>query len=159
MYQVEHLKINFKTVEEFKVFKQYGLQQLSMLEDLQANMIENNCESPFYGIYYGNKLVARMSLYKRCEKNSQYFGSNQEYLELAKLEVLPEYQRKGLGSTLVSYAKSLGLPIKTIARIKSKYFWEKHGFFPVSYKIDGESNSTLMIWLPNGETGEFAKIS
>lgn len=60
MYQVERLKINFKTVEEFKVFKEYGLQQLSMFEDLQANMIENNCESPFYGIYYGNKLVARM---------------------------------------------------------------------------------------------------
>jgi len=159
MYQVEHLKINFKTVEDFKVFKEYGLQQLSMFEDLQANMIENIRESPFYGIYYGNKLVARMSLYNRRENHIQYFGLEQEYLELAKLEVLPEYQRKGLGSTLVTYAKSLGLPIKTIARIKSRNFWEKQGFFPVSYKIEGESNSALMIWLPNGETGEFAKIS
>ncbi len=36
-----------------------------MLEELQANIIENDSESPFYGIYYGGSLIARMSLYMK----------------------------------------------------------------------------------------------
>ena len=59
------LKINFKTIEEFKKFKEYGAQELSMLEDLESNLVEDNSRSPFYGIYFGDKLVARMSLYRR----------------------------------------------------------------------------------------------
>ena len=49
---VERLLVNYRTLEEFKKFKEYGLQELSMLEDLQANLIEDDSESPFYGIYY-----------------------------------------------------------------------------------------------------------
>ncbi|MDF1512026.1 GNAT family N-acetyltransferase, partial [Robertmurraya sp. DFI.2.37] len=60
-YKVEKLKVNYKTLEEFKRFKEYGLQELSMLEDLQANIIDNDSKSPFYGIYFGDLLVARMS--------------------------------------------------------------------------------------------------
>ena len=41
---VEKLKVNFKTLEEFKKFKEYGIQELSMLEDLEANIIENDSE-------------------------------------------------------------------------------------------------------------------
>ena len=68
-YKVERLLVNFKTLEEFKKFKEYGIQELSMLEDLETNIIENNSESPFFGVYFGDSLVARMSLYKK-RKNS-----------------------------------------------------------------------------------------
>lgn len=56
--KVEKLKINYKTLEEFKKFKEYGHQELSMLEDLEANIVENDSDSPFYGIYFGDMLVA-----------------------------------------------------------------------------------------------------
>ena len=71
--EVERLLINFRTIEEFKKFKQYGMQELSMKEDLEHDMIENNSESPFYGIYFGDSLVARMSLYKVKAKYDSYF--------------------------------------------------------------------------------------
>src|SRR5699024_7887406 len=61
--KVRKLLINYKTLEAFKRFKAYGNQELSMLEDLESNMVENDSKSPFYGIYYGDNLVARMSLY------------------------------------------------------------------------------------------------
>src|SRR5690625_6996424 len=70
--KVERLLINYKTLEEFKRFKEYGHQELSMLEDLQNNIVENDSESPFYGIYYGKNLVARMSLYKIKKKYDEY---------------------------------------------------------------------------------------
>ena len=44
--------------------------------------------SPFYGIYFGDKLVARMSLYQINAKFDRYFYPPQNYLELWKLEVL-----------------------------------------------------------------------
>ena len=50
MAQVKRLLINYKTLEEFKQFKEYGIQELSMLEDLESNMIENDSNSPIYGI-------------------------------------------------------------------------------------------------------------
>ncbi|MFD6441823.1 GNAT family N-acetyltransferase, partial [Peribacillus sp. NPDC060186] len=49
-YKVERLLVNFKTLEEFKKFKEYGIQELSMLDDLEGNIIENDSQSPFYGI-------------------------------------------------------------------------------------------------------------
>lgn len=89
MTKVERLLINYKTLEEFKKFKEYGIQELSMLEELQDNIIENDSTSPFYGIYFGDKLVARMSLYQVNGKSNPYFDNRQDYLELWKLEVLP----------------------------------------------------------------------
>ncbi len=71
--KVEKLKVNFKTLEEFKEFKEYGIQELSMMEDLQTNIVEDDSESPFYGIYFGDKLVARMSLYQIQAKFDRYF--------------------------------------------------------------------------------------
>ena len=65
--------INYKTLEEFKKFKEYGIQELSMLEELKDNIIENDSNSPFYGIYFGDKLVARMSLYQVDGKSNPYF--------------------------------------------------------------------------------------
>ncbi|RPF56092.1 N-acetyltransferase [Aquisalibacillus elongatus] len=148
--EVERLLINFKTLEEFKKFKEYGIQELSMLEDLQHNMIENNSESPFYGVYYGNSLVARMSLYQVDKKYDYYFDPKQDYLELWKLEVLENYRHKGFGKKLVDFAKSFNLPIKTNARINSQGFWEKQGFQPATYEMERDFGENPFIWMPQG---------
>nr|MCG0040802.1 GNAT family N-acetyltransferase [Escherichia coli] len=111
---------------------------------------DNEINSPFYGIYFGNSLVARMSLYKRNKQYDQYFEPPQTYIEVWKLEVLSDFQRKGLGQTLVEYAKSFQLPIKTSPRVKSSDFWSKMGFVPVTYDIDRDLGENPLIWLPNG---------
>jgi GNAT superfamily N-acetyltransferase len=133
--KVEKLLVNYKTLEEFKQFKEYGLQELSMLEDLEANIIENDSDSPFYGVYYGEKLVARMNLYRVHAKYNKYFEPNQDYLELWKLEVLPSYQHKGFGKALVDFAKSFNMPIKTNPRVKSEGFWSNMDFTSVIYEM------------------------
>jgi GNAT superfamily N-acetyltransferase len=146
--EVKKLKVNYKTLEEFKKFKEYGLQELSMLEDLEANIIENDSDSPFYGIYFGTKLVARMSLYQVEARFNRYFQPAQDYLELWKLEVLPEYQGRGYGTALVDFAKTFGLSIKTNPRVKSNEFWEKQGFEPVHYDMQRDFGENPMIWQP-----------
>ncbi|CAM3751266.1 N-acetyltransferase [Mesobacillus thioparans] len=150
--KVEKLKINYKTLEEFKKFKEYGHQELSMLEDLEANIVENDSDSPFYGIYFGDKLVARMSLYQVKKQFDRYFEPSQDYLELWKLEVLPDYQGKGYGKALVEFAKSFGLPIKTNPRVKSQDFWEKMGFTPVHYDVERDRGENPLVWYPAGVT-------
>ncbi|WP_045515394.1 N-acetyltransferase [Neobacillus niacini] len=148
--KVEKLKVNFKTLEEFKKFKEYGIQELSMLEDLEANMVEDDSDSPFYGIYFGDKLVARMSLYQIDAKFDLYFYPPQNYLELWKLEVLPEYQSKGYGKTLVEFAKSFGLPIKTNPRVQSRNFWEHMDFKNVEYDMERDRGENPLVWYPEG---------
>ena len=118
-----------------------------MLEDLEANMVENNSNSPFYGIYFGDKLIARMSLYQTDAKFDRYFYPPKIIWRLWKLEVLPEYQGKGYGKTLVEFAKSFGLPIKTNPRVKSRDFWDKMDFSNVDYDMErdrGENPSCLV---------------
>ncbi|AZU61415.1 N-acetyltransferase [Neobacillus mesonae] len=148
--KVEKLKINFKTLEEFKKFKEYGLQELSMLEDLEANIIDNDSESPFYGIYFGDKLVARMSLYQIDAKFDRYFFPPQNYVEIWKLEVLPDYQGKGYGTQLVKFAKSMNLPIKTNPRMQSRTFWEKMEFTSVDYEMERDRGENPLVWYPEG---------
>ncbi|MFK2824900.1 GNAT family N-acetyltransferase [Bacillus sp. B190/17] len=148
---VENLKMNFKTMDEFKSFKEYGLEELSMLEEFQIYMIEDNASSPFYGIYYGDKLAARMCLYVKKNGADLLEDGSEKYLEIWKLEVLPQYQHKGLGLKLVDFAKSFNLPILTRPKVKSHTFWEKAGFTSLS-----ESSSRL-IWDPSAATGQ--KIS
>ena len=150
MFKVEKLLINFKTLEEFKKFKEYGLQELSMLDDLQDNIIENDSNSPFYGIYFGDKLVARMSLYRVDKRFDVYCDPKQDYLELWKLEVLPDYKRKGCGTALVEYAKSYGVPIKTNPRVKSGEFWSRMGFEPVTYDMERDKGENPLVWYPEG---------
>jgi GNAT superfamily N-acetyltransferase len=150
--KVEKLKINYKTLEEFKKFKEYGHQELSMLEDLEANIVENDSDSPFYGIYFGDKLVARMSLYQVKKQFDRYFAPPQDYLELWKLEVLPNYQGKGYGKALVEFAKGFGLPIKTNPRVKSQDFWEKMDFTPVHYDVERDRGENPLVWYPAGVT-------
>ena len=131
--KIERLQINFKTLEQFQQFSGYGLQELSMLEDLQSNLIDNEFQSPFYGIYVGKALVARMSLYTHKE-------NNEEVIEINKMEVLPFYQKKGYGKELVKYAKSLNKPIKTVPRANSNEFWKKQDFI--------ETESEFVVWKP-----------
>lgn len=148
--KVERLLINYKTLEDFKKFKEYGHQELSMLEDLQNNIVENDSESPFYGIYIGKDLVARMSLYKVEKRYDQYFDPPHDYLELWKLEVLPGYRDRKYGTALVNYAKSFNLPIKTNARINSHGFWEKMGFVRANYEMSRDLGENPFIWMPEG---------
>ncbi|MFC4557006.1 N-acetyltransferase [Virgibacillus kekensis] len=150
--KVEKLLINYKTLEKFKYFKEYGNQELSMLEDLQNNIVENDSESPFYGIYFGNNLVARMSLYTVKAKYDKFFEPPQDYLELWKLEVLPAYRDQGYGKALVDFAKSYNLPIKTNPRINSHSFWEKMGFQKAKYDMERDLGNNPLIWMPEGVT-------
>ncbi|PAQ12633.1 GNAT family N-acetyltransferase [Bacillus sp. FJAT-42315] len=140
---VKNLKVNFKTIEEFKSFKEYGLEELSMLEEIQITMVEDNANSPFYGIYYGDKLAARMCLYVKQNRANLLKNGSDRYLEIWKLEVLPQFQHKGFGLQLVNFAKSFNLPILTKARVKSNSFWEKMNFVPLS------EHSSRLLWDPN----------
>ncbi|KJD59456.1 N-acetyltransferase [Bacillus sp. NEAU-CP5] len=149
MLKIERLLINFKTLEEFKRFKEYGMQELSMLEDLQDNIIENDSTSPFYGIYFGDKLVARMSLYQVNGGANPYFDQRQDFLELWKLEVLPGYQNNGYGKALVDFAKSFRMPIRTNSRMKSADFWDKMNFEPVKYDMARDKGENPYIWHPD----------
>jgi len=147
---VKRLLINYKTLEEFKQFKEYGHQELSMEQDLKNNIVENDSESPFYGIYYGGNLIARMSLYKVNKKYDTYFEPPHDYLELWKLEVLPDYRKQGYGKALVDFAKSFNLPIRTSPRINSHGFWVKMGFKQATYQIERDLGQNPLLWLPEG---------
>ncbi|GAF63961.1 N-acetyltransferase [Alkalihalobacillus trypoxylicola] len=149
-HEVKRLLINYKTIEEFKNFREYGAAELYMKEDLEENLIENDSESPFYGIYFGKKLVARMSLYRINQKYDRYFEPSQDYLELWKLEVLEAYRGKGYGQSLVNFAKSFKLPIKTNGRVNSNDFWHKMGFTEVTYQPDRDRGENPFVWYPDG---------
>jgi GNAT superfamily N-acetyltransferase len=150
--EVTRLLVNYKTLEEFENFREYGAQELSMKEDLRANIIEDDSESPFYGIYFGNKLVARMSLYQIDKKYDQYFQPPQNYFELWKLEVLEPYRGKGLGEALVNFAKSFNLPVKTNARQRSDEFWTKMSFNGLTYDQERDRGENPYVWFPEGVT-------
>lgn len=149
-HDVVRLKVNFKTLEHFENFREYGVQELSMKEDLEENIVENDSESPFYGIYFGEKLVGRMSLYRIDAKFDRYFDPPQDYLELWKLEVLPGSQGKGIGKAMVDFAKSEGLPVKTNARQRSDEFWTKQGFEPLTYDETRDRGENPYVWFPKG---------
>lgn len=144
---IEKLSINFKTLEDFKSFRKYGNEELQMLEELQGSIVENDCNSPFYGIYYGDKLVARMSLYHTEKKFDQIFDGERDYLYLSKLEVLPQYRGKGFGKQLIDFAKSFNLPIVTSPRVNSEGFWSKMGFMP--FTPLKELPEKLLVWYPD----------
>lgn len=147
---VQQLSINYKVLEEFKKFHEYGIQELSMLEDLQNDLIEDQSDSPFYGIYFEDKLAARMSLYRIPQKYDYYFEPPQDYLELWKLEVLPDDRGKGYGDALVQFAKQFNLPIKTNGRTDSSGFWEKQGFDAVTYDPERDRGENPYVWYPQG---------
>lgn len=145
---VQRLNINYKTLEEFKKFRENGLEELSMNEDLQANLVEDDSSSPFYGIYNDGKLVARMSLYPIEARYDRYFSPPRAHQELWKLEVLPGYKGLGYGRALVEHAQSLGLPIKTNVRYGAQEFFVKLGFKAVKYDSGRDRGENPYVWIP-----------
>lgn len=143
-YEVVNLRVNYKTLDEFMKFNEFSYGDFSMTEDLKAGIIEDPSESPFYGIYFGGTLVARMSLYRIESLDNQ----GQEYLFLKKLEVLPKYQNKGFGKALVNFAKEFNLPIKTIGKLQAKDFWLKMGFSEIDEQTMKEFDESVFIWIP-----------
>ncbi|MHB1684974.1 MAG: N-acetyltransferase [Bacilli bacterium] len=148
MPNVERLQVNYRTLEEFKRFRETGLEELSMMDELKENMIENSVDSPFYGIYEDGKLVARMSLYPIPAKYDRYFDPPQDHLELWKLEVLPGYKGRGYGTQLAEFAKSLGSPIKVNVRRKSHPFFVRLGFTAVKYDAARDRGENPYVWIP-----------
>src|SRR5690625_5000087 len=144
--QVERLLINYKTLEDFKKFQAYGNQEETMLSDLQNEIVENDSESPFYGIYLGKTLIARMSLYKRSKKYDHYFNPPQDYLVLWKLEVLPQYRNRGYGKLMVEFAKQFNLPIKTNPKKETNENKEKMSCEAASYNLERDFEENPYIW-------------
>ncbi|MHB1627334.1 MAG: N-acetyltransferase [Bacilli bacterium] len=151
MSHVQRIQVNYRTLEEFKRFRETGLEELSMMDELKENMIENSVDSPFYGIYEDGRLVARMSLYTIAAKYDRYFDPPQDHLELWKLEVLPGYKGRGYGTQLVEFAKSLGSPIKVNVRRKSHPFFIRLGFAPVKYDAARDRGENPYVWIPATE--------
>ena len=147
MAKVEHLQINYKTEEAFEQFRNFGNEGLYMVEELKGKMIDASSDSPFYGIYVGDKLVARMCLFKQDEVEKTYFPAFNDYLILWKLEVLRDYQDRGYGKQLLDYAKNFDLPIKCIARNQSKDFFLNHGFQDIEQQ--NQSGEDIVIWTPD----------
>lgn len=148
MPNVQKLQINYKMLEEFKRFRETGLEELSMLEELNETMIESTGNSPFYGIYEDGRLVARMSLYDIEARYDRYFDPPRDHLELWKLEVLPGHKGRGYGTTLIRHAQSLGAPIKVNARRHSQDFFTRLGFVPVKYDPVRDRGENPYVWIP-----------
>ena len=139
MGEVKHLQINYKTDELFADFREFGNKNLYMIEELKGQMIDASSDSPFYGIFVGNKLVARMALLDKGEVE-------ENYILLWKLEVLDTYQRRGYAKQLLNFAKENKKPIKAIARNNSKEFFLKQGFKDVETK--NPEGHDILIWNP-----------
>ncbi|EKU50374.1 N-acetyltransferase [Staphylococcus massiliensis] len=146
MTKVEHLDINYKTEQLFEEFRNFGNEHLFMVDELHGEMIDASSDSPFYGIYVGEKIGARMALYKKGEVEETYFPEFDDYLVVWKLEVLKQYQSKGYGQKLLDFAKSFNLPIKVIARNQSKDFFIRQGFTDLEKQnADGQD---ILTWEP-----------
>ncbi|KAA1042703.1 N-acetyltransferase [Macrococcus equipercicus] len=148
MTEVTKLEINYKTADDFKKFREVGNQELWMVNELEGNMMDADIESPFYGIYVGENLAARMCLFKKDDVNNDYFSDATDYLVLWKLEVLEKYQHKGYGRQLLDYAKTFGLPIKTAPRLQAAPFFIKQGFVPLEYNLERDLNENVYVWYP-----------
>ena len=76
MSEVKHLEINYKTDELFEAFREFGNKDLYMVEELQGQMIDASSESPFYGIFHGENLVARMAFTKKRVTLKKFTSQN-----------------------------------------------------------------------------------
>jgi len=146
MSNVKRLDINYKTDELFEDFRNFGNEDLYLVDELRGEMIDASSDSPFYGIYVGDRLGARMALYRKGEVEETYFPDFEDYNVLWKLEVLRDFQDRGYGKALLDFAKEQGFPIKVIARNQSKEFFIKHGFTDLeAVNRDGHD---VLVWKP-----------
>ena len=146
MSEVKRLDINYKTDELFEDFRNFGNKDLYLVDELRGEMIDASSESPFYGIYVGDRLGARMALYRKGEVEEEHFPNFDDYLVIWKLEVLKNFQNRGYGTDLLDFAKTQGLPIKVIARNQSKQFFLKHGFNDLEQQ--NNENYDILTWEP-----------
>lgn len=146
MSNVKRLDINYKTDELFEDFRNFGNEDLYLVDELRGEMIDASSDSPFYGIYVGDRLGSRMALYRKGEVEETYFPDFDDYNVLWKLEVLRDFQDRGYGKALLDFAKEQGLPIKVIARNQSKQFFIKQGFTDLeAVNRDGHD---VLVWKP-----------
>ena len=146
MSNVKRLDINYKTDELFEDFRNFGNEDLYLVDELRGEMIDASSDSPFYGIYVGDRLGARMALYRKGEVEEVYFSDFDDYNILWKLEVLRDFQGCGYGEALLDFAKEQGQPIKVIARNQSKNFFIKHGFKDIEQQ--NKDGHDILIWTP-----------
>ncbi|MBM4463730.1 MAG: GNAT family N-acetyltransferase [Chloroflexi bacterium] len=149
-YTVELLPLCEETVRLFREFTDSGSwPELDFTADAiiglqlshaQPHMLQ---EAMYYGILYGDMLVARMRLLIEHGKRT---------VCLQALEVLPEFQGEGRGSALVEKVKEvatqLGYEICVLAAIGERTieFYRKHGFGICGNNPEGES--VPMRWNP-----------
>lgn len=146
MSEVKSLGINYKTDELFEDFRNFGNEDLYLVDELRGEMIDASSDSPFYGIYVGDRLGARMALYRKGEVEEQHFPDFEDYNIIWKLEVLRDFQDRGYGTTLLDFAKKQGLPIKVIARNQSKEFFIKQGFTDLNET--NKDGHDVLVWTP-----------
>ncbi|EJY94578.1 N-acetyltransferase [Staphylococcus arlettae] len=146
MSEVKRLDINYKTDELFEDFRNFGNKDLYLVDELRGEMIDASSDSPFYGVYVGDRLGARMALYRKGEVEEEHFPNFDDYLVIWKLEVLKDFQNRGYGTNLLDFAKSQDLPIKVIARNQSKQFFLKHGFKDLEQQ--NNENHDILTWEP-----------
>lgn len=121
---IQKLPVNYKTLEEFKGFQSEELKGFSFTEDLSERLQEDCTDSPYIGIYFGNRLAGRMYI----EKRHTEWNKEEPVLWIHSLEVLPEYRFRGLGSAMIEFLKEFSLPIQTRAFNFSAHFWLKMNF-------------------------------
>ncbi|MBL7565483.1 N-acetyltransferase [Staphylococcus saccharolyticus] len=146
MNEIKHLEINYKIDELFEDFREFGNKDLYMAKELKGQLIDASSDSPFYGIFVGDKLAARMALLDKGEVEETYFPNCNDYILLWKLEVLKNYQSRGYAKQLIDFAKKYQKPIKAIARNKSKDYFIKQGFEDVEAK--NPEGHDILIWKP-----------
>lgn len=146
MSNVKRLDINYKTDKLFEDFRNFGNEDLYLVDELRGEMIDASSDSPFYGIYVGDRLGARMALYRKGEVEEVYFSDFDDYNVLWKLEVLRDFQGRGYGKALLDFAKEQGQPIKVIARNQSKDFFIKQGFKDI--ELQNKDGHDVLIWTP-----------
>ncbi|WP_426703833.1 N-acetyltransferase [Staphylococcus shinii] len=147
MSSVKRLDINYRTDELFEDFRNFGNEDLYLVDELRGEMIDASSDSPFYGVYVGDRLGARMALYRKGDVEEKHFPNFDDYNVLWKLEVLRDFQNRGYGKVLLDFAKDQGLPIKVIARNQSKQFFIKHGF--TDLEEANKEGHDVLVWSPS----------
>src|SRR5699024_6992101 len=146
MSEIKHLAINYKTAEDFKKFGEYGTQELQMMEELEGNVIDADTDSPFYGIYVGENLAARMCLYRKEDDNNPIFDPPHDYLVIWKLEVLEKYRGRGFGSELIDYVNEHNMPIKAVSRQYARSLFAHHDVETLKDDIERGLGAKRLMW-------------
>lgn len=97
----------------------------------------------FYFFYLGDELCGYLKL---CSKDTQSEKMSDEYLEIERIYVLNEFQKKGIGRKMVEHARSVALNLG-----KSKLWlgvWKKNPeavvfYEKMGFKIFGEHTFTV----------------